>query len=34
MLSKEELQALLITWKTYDGYPLTKELKNCTIWQV
>lgn len=27
MLSKEELQALLITWKTYDGYPLTKELK-------
>ena len=27
MLSREELQALLITWKTYDGYPLTKELK-------
>ena len=27
MLSKEELEALLITWKTYDGYPLTKELK-------
>ena len=27
MLSDEELQALLITWKTYDGYPLTKELK-------
>ena len=27
MLSDEELQALLITWKTYDGYTLTKELK-------
>ena len=27
MLSKEELQALLITWKTYDGHPLTKELE-------
>ena len=27
MLSREELQSLLITWKTYDGYPLTKELK-------
>ena len=27
MLSDEELQALLITWKTYDGYPLTKDLE-------
>lgn len=25
LLNREELRALLITWKTYDGYELTKD---------
>src|SRR5699024_8285381 len=30
-LTEEDLQALLITWKTYDGIPLTEDLKEVDL---
>ena len=30
-LTEEDLQALLITWKTYDGIPLTEDLKEIDL---
>lgn len=30
-LTEEDLQALLITWKTYDGIPLTQDLKKMNL---
>jgi adenine-specific DNA-methyltransferase len=31
MLTSEDLQSLLITWKTYDGIPLTQELEEIKL---
>lgn len=30
-LSKEDIKALLVTWKTYDGVPLTQSLQNIDL---
>ncbi len=30
-LSKDDIKALLITWKTYDGIPLTQDLENIDL---
>ena len=30
-LTKEDINALLITWKTYDGIPLTQDLQNINL---
>jgi adenine-specific DNA-methyltransferase len=30
-LSEEDIKALLVTWKTYDGIPLTQDLESVDL---